>query len=90
VDGFGEVVHVGGGDTGHRDAPVLGEVDVVLLGELVNLRGGEPGEAEHADLVGDVIPALLAAELLKAGTELHPHGDNAVSHQLDLLVPKSS
>jgi len=87
MDGLSEVVNIGGSDTGDRDAAVLGEVDVVLLGEPVNLGRGEAGVAKHADLVGDVLPVLLATKLLKAVAQLLSHADNAVGHQFDLLIP---
>lgn len=87
MNGLGQVVDIAGGDTGNRDAAIPGEVDVVVLDEPVNLGGGEAGVAEHANLVGHVVPALLAAQLLQAGAELLPHADDAVGHQLDLLIP---
>ena len=56
VHGAGDVVDVGGVEAGHRDAPVFGEVDVVVVDHRVDLGGLQAGVAEHADLVGDVCP----------------------------------
>ena len=54
VDGLGESLDVGGGDTGDGDAAVLGGVDGVLLGQLVHLLGGQACVCEHADLCARV------------------------------------
>ena len=63
VHGLGQVTHVGGGDAGDGDSPVLGEVDAVVPGACRNLLGGHPGEGEHSNLVSDVLP--VAAGSLK-------------------------
>lgn len=88
MDGLGEVLDVLGRDTGDRDTAILGEVDVVLVLHLLNLLGGQAGVAEHADLVGDVVPVALGLVVVdKMVLELGAHGDDAVGHQLDLLEP---
>ena len=87
MNGLSQVVDIAGGDTSNRDAAILGEVDVVILDELVNLGGGETSVTEHSNLVSHVVPVLLAAKLFQTGTELLPHADDAVSHHLDLLIP---
>lgn len=87
VDGLGKTLNVGRGDTSNRDSAVLGSVDAVLLGQCVHLLGLETGVGEHADLAGDVAPVVLATELLEVLLEESTHGDNAVSHTLDLTQP---
>lgn len=58
-----------------------------LLSELVHLLRLQTSVGEHADLGGDVAPVVLAAELLKVLLEEGAHGDDAVSHALDLAEP---
>jgi len=48
----------------------------------------EPCEAEHANLVGDVLPVVAGAFPLQIGDQVRPHGDDAVGHELDLLEPE--
>lgn len=56
VDGGGECRDVLRRDAGHRDASVARQVDVVLVGQTVDLLRSQTGEGEHADLVRDVRP----------------------------------
>ena len=53
---LGEVTHVGGGDSGDGDSPVLGEVDAVFPCAGGHLLRGHSGEGEHSNLVSDVLP----------------------------------
>lgn len=88
MDGLGEVLDVLGRDTGDRDTAILGEVDVVLVLHLLDLLGGQASVAEHADLVGDVVPVELGLVVVdEVALELGAHGDDAIGHQLDLLEP---
>jgi hypothetical protein len=59
----------------------------VLLGQGVHLLRLETSVGEHADLAGDVAPVVLAAELLEVLLEESTHGDDTVSHTLDLTQP---
>ena len=47
----------------------------------------EAGEAEHADLVDDVLPVARGALLLQSRLQLLPHLDDAVCHAMDLPQP---
>lgn len=58
-----------------------------LFGQAVHLLGCQTSVCEHADLRGDVAPVVLASELLKVLLEQSTHGDDAVSHILDLAEP---
>lgn len=88
MDGLGEVGNVVARDTGNRDTAILGQVDVVLVLELLDLLRSQSGVAEHTDLVGDVIPVKLGLVVVnKVVLELGTHGDDAVGHQLDLSQP---
>jgi hypothetical protein len=90
VHGVREVADVAGGDSGDRDATVLGQVNAVLGGELLDLGGVHACEAEHADLVGDVLPVAARALLGQVVLQHGAHRDDAVGHALDVLQPKNS
>ena len=49
VHSLGQVTHVGRGDAGDRDSPVLGQVDAVVSGAGRHLLGRHPGEGEHTN-----------------------------------------
>lgn len=59
----------------------------MLLGQCIHLLRLETSVSEHADLAGDVAPVVLATELLEVLLEESTHGDNAVSHALNLAQP---
>ena len=52
--------------------------------DLVRLH---TGEAEHAYLVCDVLPVPAGALLGQACHQLLPHGDDTVSHALNIPKP---
>lgn len=87
VDGLGKTTNVLRSDTSDRDTAVLGSVDGELLSKASHLLSSQTGVGEHADLAGDVRPVVLGAELLKVLLEEGTHGDDAVSHLLDLTEP---
>jgi hypothetical protein len=87
VDGLGKTLDVGRSDTSDRNSAILGSVDTVLLGQGVHLFGLETSVGEHANLAGDVAPVVLATELLEVLLEKGTHGDDTVSHTLDLAQP---
>jgi len=57
-----DAVKVAGVKTSDGDASVHSHVDGVLITELVNHISGQSSEGKHADLVGQVIPVVGAAE----------------------------
>lgn len=59
----------------------------MLLGKLVNLLRRHATEAEHANLVRDVVPRSLRRLLLKVLAQLPAHVDDAIRHALHLLEP---
>lgn len=87
VDGLSQTADIVAGDTGNGDTTVLGRVDRVLLSQLIHLLWGHASVGEHADLGGDVAPVVLGAKLLEVLLEEGAHGDDAVSHALDLAEP---
>lgn len=87
MDGLGDVVHVLRGDAGDGNASVFRQVHVELFRQTLDLLGLESGEAEHADLVGDVLPGVRVAGALDAGAELAPHRDDPVRHLLYVSEP---
>lgn len=52
-----------------------------------HLCRGDAGEAEHADLVSDVVPGERAAQALQVLAQQRAHRDDALRHALHLLVP---
>lgn len=53
----------------------------------VYLFGFESSEAEHPDLIDDVLPVLGGALLLQTGRQLFSHPNDALSHFFDLTQP---
>lgn len=47
----------------------------------------QAGEAEHADLLGDVVPGARGAQTLQFGLQLIPHQQNTVCHGLHITLP---
>ena len=50
----------------------------------------ESGEAEHADLLGDVVPGPWGAQSLQLGLQLVPHQQHSVGHGLNVALPAGS
>ncbi|KAF1748076.1 hypothetical protein GCK72_024543 [Caenorhabditis remanei] len=84
---MGKVGDVVRRDTSNRDTSVLGQVDRVLLDEFLDLLLVDAGEAEHSNLVGDVLPVAGGSLLGEQVLELGSHGDDTISHQLDVSEP---
>lgn len=55
-----------------------------------NLLGGDAGEAEHADLLGDVVPGQRVAHVLQVLAQQRAHCDDAVRHPLHLVIPPAA
>ncbi len=47
----------------------------------------QAGEAEHADLLGDVVPGPRGAQRLQLHLQLIPHQQNTVCHGLHIALP---
>lgn len=47
----------------------------------------QAGEAEHADLLGDVVPGPRGAQTLQLGLQLIPHQQDTVCHGLHVTLP---
>ncbi|KAI6769329.1 hypothetical protein HG531_010433 [Fusarium graminearum] len=76
-------------ETSHADTTVLGHVDVEFFSKLKYLLLAQASEAEHADLVGDVVPGTRGLELFKLGSEDVAHADDAARHGAQVLFPLS-
>lgn len=50
----------------------------------------EASEAEHANLVDDMLPVLAGALLFQSSHQLLSHLNDAVRHVMDLLQPEMS
>lgn len=87
MDGLGQVINVLGRYSGHRDAAVLGQVHAKLLGQSLALLLIHSGEAEHADLFGDVLPVARRAQLFQIVLQFGAHRDDSIGHQFDIAEP---
>ena len=87
VDGLGEVLDVMRVQACHGDAAVLRHVDMRVLTQLQDLLFGQAGEAEHADLVCDVVPCAGCAELLELAAEGAAHLLDAARHLAEVGLP---
>lgn len=52
-----------------------------------NLFGFEACEAEHPDLVDDMLPVVGGTFIFQASHQLFPHLNDAVGHAVHLLQP---
>lgn len=50
----------------------------------------QAGEAEHADLLGDVVPGPRGAQTQQLGPQLIPHQQDSVCHGLHVTLPAVS
>lgn len=58
-----------------------------VVPECQHLLRLQTSEAEHPDLVDDVLPVVRRTLLLQPGHQLLSHLDDAVGHTMDLLQP---
>lgn len=84
---LGQVLHILAGDSSHRNATIVGQVDAVLLDNLLDLLWLHARETEHANLVDDVIPVLLGAQLYEVILQQAANIDDAIGHRLHILQP---
>lgn len=47
----------------------------------------QASEAEHADLLGNVVPGSRGAQVLQLGLQLIPHQQDTVCHGLHIILP---
>merc|ERR1719206_1086324 len=66
---------------------VFSEVHGAVLNDVAHLLGGHASEAEHSNLVSDVLPVVRAALLSKSFPQGCPHTDDPVRHSLHVLHP---
>lgn len=85
---FGRILDIPRIESGHADPSVLSHVDMSLLSDPQHLRLRQAREAEHADLIRDVLPAPLAAvEGLQLGAEGLAHVLDAAAHRAQVGFP---
>merc|ERR1719400_172541 len=87
MHGFRQVTNIARGDTSHGNSAILSEVDGVVLDDVAHLLSGHASEAEHSNLVSDVLPVVRAALLGKSFPQGCPHTDDPVCHCLYVLHP---
>lgn len=80
------MTHLSAVETSQGDTSIAGHVDLVLVGHVVDLSGGQSGEGEHTNLVGDVAPVLLGVFGVQRGLQLIAHIVNAASHASHLSL----
>ena len=65
VEVLGDIAEVLGVETSDGDTTVHCHVDVMLFTKFVNLILVETSVSKHANLVGDVAPVVLVAQILQ-------------------------
>lgn len=86
-DTLGDVLDVLGGDSADGDSSVLGHVDVMLLDHGLGLLSGKSSEGEHSDLVGNVRPVSLGAQLLESRSKGSSHGEDSIANLDEFSLP---
>lgn len=66
-----------------RDPAMFGRLCAVV-GMMLTVKACE---AEHADLLSDVLPGSWGAESLQFGFQFSTHQQNPVSHRLNIILP---
>lgn len=89
MNAMSQIFYVLRGNAGHRNSSVLGEEDAEVLAQARALVCVHAREAEHADLVGDVLPVSLGAETLEILPQSGSDGDDSISHQFYVAKPLS-
>jgi len=87
VHGFRQVTNVARGDSSHGNSAILSEVHGVVLDDVAHLLSGHASEAEHSNLISDVLPVVRAALLCKSFPQGCPHTDDPVCHSLHVPHP---
>ena len=87
IDGVGKVLDVLGVETGHGDASVIGQVDVVLLLQDLDLGGSQACEGEHSNLIDNVVPGTRGTQGQQLLVQSLAHSNNTVGHLGQVLLP---
>lgn len=69
------------------DSAILGHVDVGIGSDLEHLLLVQASEAEHANLVDDVVPIARGLQLIELALESLAHRDNTTAHLTKVLLP---
>lgn len=85
---LGDIFHIPGIRARHADPPVLRHINMRILPDLQHLLLRQAREAEHADLIRDVLPAaLLPVQLLQFPSQGFAHVDDAAGHGAQVGFP---
>lgn len=87
VDCLGEVVYIMRVQSRHRDAAVLRHIHVCVFPQLKDLLLGQPREAEHADLLCDMLPAPWGAHLFELLPQRLAHSNDPSTHRPEIVLP---
>lgn len=70
---------------GHKQSVCIQQTDFqVCVSSPLTVQAGE---AEHADLLGNVVPGPRGAQTLQLGLQLIPHQQDPVCHGLHVILP---
>ena len=61
MEGVSDVLHIRVVESSDRDSSVVGQIDLVVVDELLAGVLVNSGEGEHPDLVGEVVPVVSAS-----------------------------
>lgn len=70
---LGEIINVVCVQASHGDASILRHVDMRVFANLENLLLGEPSEAEHANLISDMVPCAGGTHFLELTAQCSAH-----------------
>ena len=87
MESLRDVVEVASVKPSDRDATISSHVDGVLGAKLVNHIFSETSEGKHSDLVNQVLPGVLTAEVLKFAYKTVAHLHDTSRHKLEVIVP---
>lgn len=88
IDRLGHILDVARIQAGHTDASILRQIDMPLLPHDQGLLLRQAREAEHADLIRDMLPAaFLSVQLLQLASQGFPHVDDPSSHGPQVGLP---
>ena len=73
MESLRNVIKVASVEAGNGDTAISSHVDGVFLAELINLLGGETSVGEHTNLVDNVVPVVLIAQVLHVLVETVSH-----------------
>lgn len=84
---FGYVSQIACVETSHGDTAIGSHVDSILFTELHDHLFAETGVGEHTNLVDNVVPVVLTAQVLHVLVKTDSHLVHTAGHHLEIFVP---